>query len=77
MTSDKEIVGFEFEFLGRVSHSGGGGGMGGGGGGGWGQRKAWRSPHPVFERDNVVFPIETFKILCKKSDTVPYKILLN
>ena len=68
MTSDKEIVGFEFEFLGRVSHSGGRGG---------GARKAWRSPHPVFERDNVVFPIETFKILCKKSDTVPYKILLN
>ena len=47
------------------------------GGGGGGARKAWRSPHPVFERDNVVFPIETFKILCKKSDTVPYKILLN
>ena len=45
--------------------------------GGGGARKAWRSPHPVFERDNVVFPIETFKILCKKSDTVPYKILLN
>ena len=40
-------------------------------------RKAWRSPHPIFERDKVVFPLETFKILCKKSDTVPYKILLN
>ena len=46
-------------------------------GGGGGAPQGRRSPHPVFERDNVVFPIETFKILCKKSDTVPYKILLN